>query len=461
MKRAYMICILFCGFVIFAGLMGCGRKGAEDGAAAQGKAAKGKVKKGARLIIQTGGYLPGAPMFFRKWANGGLAALGDINSDGYTDLIVGSGAYPGSFAAFSGKNGKELWRVKAKTGSAAKKDNEKGYTFNDFSVIPDRNGDSIPDVFIRNDWTKREAFIFSGKDGSRLLRKSTGRMTHPSRIYDIDGDGTADLVSLRPYKFTVTAISTADMSETLNRESVLGLDTAKVKQTWIVPSWPDINRDGIDEYLVGVREKTESQWLFVSGKDFSVMGRVPVTRELASGLPKLYCAGDLNGDGTTDLFATKNIGARANKEFSYLGALSGKDGSELWQIDGGSLPGGMKRIRVNVKTGERRELPGDVGFGDRPEILVDLDGDGAREIACSLPIIVGEKRTRGVLIFSGATGKHLVTLTLPSRKGRLFGSQMLLIEKFGPKGRPVLAVSGMASKNKYIVAIFNLPKIKN
>ena len=117
-------------------------------------------------------------------------------------------------------------------------------------------------------------------------------------------------------------------------------------------------------------------------------------------------------------------------------------------------------IAVDVKTGEKRELPGDVGFGDQVTLLNDLDGDGAREIACALPTIVGKKQVQGVLIFSGATGEHLTTLTLGPKQGYLKGDQMLFLESADPRGDPALAVSGTTRDKGYMVAIFDLPKIR-
>lgn len=419
----------------------------------------GGIVGGARLIIPTGGYLPSTMPVYKHWLTGGLAELGDVDGDGCTDLLIGSGEYPGSFAAYSGQDGKMLWRVKAKTSKTTKVDGEKGYVFKDFVLIGDQNGDGIPEIFIRNDWTDKEAFIYSGKDGARILRQTTGRITCPLRTYDLSGDGGVDLVFIHIYRLSVRALSVKDFAETLVRTPLLKVDAKSVKLKLLAPKAQDINEDGIAEYMVSTDDKENAEILFLSGKDFSILKRLPVTQEIAATMAHVACPGDLNEDGTPDLVVTNNRGAEVNAEVSYLAAHSGKDGAQLWQVAGSSLPGGPTRIRIDVKTKKRRKLPGDVKFGDPVTFLPDLNGDGAVEIACALPTLIGKKRARGVLIFSGATGEHLATLTLGSRQGRLRGGQMLVLKAFGKEGKPALAVDGQLEKKKYMVAIFDLPRI--
>lgn len=438
-------------FIALAVSFGCGKRGEVE---------KGGAVGGARLIIHTDGYLPSAPGLYRRWVTGGLGELGDINNDGYTDLLVGSGKYPGSFAAYSGKDGEEIWQVKALVGKAAQAAGEPGYTLKDFALIGDQNGDGIPEIFVRNDWSDKEAFIFSGRDGLRILRAETGRTFTPVRVYDVTGDGVDDLVFIYGYELGVRALSAKDLSETLKKENLLQVDPKLVWQEWLVPSFPDLNGDGIDDYLVGSRDQEKSEWIFLSGKDFTALRRVPVKRDIVVGTIFFASPGDLNSEGTPDLIITNNMGADVNKDVSYLALYSGADGTQIWQVAGSSLPGGPCRIAVDAKTGERRELPGDVGFGAPVTLLSDLDGDGAREIACALPTIVGKKPVHGVLIFSGATGEHLTTLTLGPKQGYLRGDQMLFLASADHQATAALAVSGTTRDKGYMVAIFDLPKIK-
>ena len=441
--------------ILIAVLISCGACGKK------GEVEKGGTARGARLVIATGGYLPPAPGIHRHWRTGGLAALGDIDGDGNTDLLVGSGAYPGSFAAFSGKDGHEIWRVKAKTSKTAAADGEKGYTFADFALIPDQNADGVPEIFVRNDWAGGEAFIFSGKDGARILRVKTGHAITPFRVCDATGNGADDLVFIRGRRLGARALAAKDLSETLNKEDLLNADPESVRQKWIAPTFPDINGDGIEEYLVAAGDKEKSELVFLSGSDFAILRRMPVERDILFSSAILANPGDLNGDGAPDLVVANRNGAASDPQVSYLAALSGADAAQLWQVAGTSLPGGPTRIAVDAKTGQERKLPVDIGFGNRVTFLTDLDGDGAREIACALPTLVAAKRTTGVLIFSGATGERLATLILAPNQGRLLGGQMLLLLPLTPEGRPALAVSGILAKHKYMVAVFDLPAIKS
>jgi len=412
----------------------------------------GAVAGGPRLVIQTQGYVPGSSLYFNQWFNVGLRALGDIDGDGFADLIVSNGRYPGALRAYSGQDGREIWQFEGRTV-------EGGYVVKDFALINDQNGDGIPEVFVGNDWTDKEAFILSGKDGSGIVRAEIDHLQMPIRTYDVDGDGSDDLVFLRGGLMDIIALAAHDLAQTVVVEDVLGLGK-DVYQSWLLPAYPDLDEDGVEEYLFGVVEESGAQWVFVSGKNFEVLKRVPVGETgLASGTVTLVCAGDLDGDGEEDLVATKSIGARANRDVSFLGAVSGTDGSWLWQIAGDSLPGGVKLIRVDARTGERRELPGDVGFGERPAILDDLDGDGTHDIACVLTTELNGRQIPAILVFSGADGEHLFTLALPENAGRLQVDQLLYIAKFDPQGQPVLAVPGQAAKKKYFVAVFDLPRV--
>ena len=178
------------------------------------------------------------------------------------------------------------------------------------------------------------------------------------------------------------ALSAADLAESFSKDSISGVDAREVSQSWLLPAYPDMNSDGVDEYLIGMRSEEGRQWVFVSGKAFKEIKRVDVAAELASNIAKLTSAGD-------------------------------------------------------------------------------LDGDGAREIACLLPTPAEKDRSQqGVLIFLGATGAHVATLTLTGRQGWLVGKQMALIERYDPNGATAPAVSGRVGEKGCMVAVFDLASVE-
>ncbi len=412
----------------------------------------------ARVVIQTDGWFPKADGIFRKWVNGGLGVLGDTDGDGIAEIIAASGEYPGRITVYSGSSGKPLWAMSGLVGKRADEAGEKAYKVGDFALTGDLNGDGISEVFVRNDWSDKEAFLLSGKDGSRILRADTGRIATPVRVYDISGDGVDDLIFLQGYELGVFALSTDDLSECFRREKILALDPASHRQKWLAVDVPDLDGDAVNEYLVGLVEKDQAHFIFLSGEDFSEIKRLPADRDVAGGTTIVASPGDLNGDGTPDLVITNNRGAETNDEVSYLGAVSGADGSQLWQVPGSSLPGGPARFAVDAKTGERRDLPADIGFGDPVTSLPDLDGDGAPELACALPLPVEGRSRMAVHVFSGGSGERLAALTISPKVGRITGEQMALVEAGGGHG-PAIAVTGTLRVEAHMVAIFDLPEI--
>ena len=103
------------------------------------------------------------------------------------------------------------------------------------------------------------------------------RNFNPLRVYDVTGDGRLDLICCYGYDPRIRALSVADFSETLDRESLLGLDPAEAVQRCLIPAFPDRTGDGVDEYLMGLRTERKSELLFFSGEDFTIAKRLAVS----------------------------------------------------------------------------------------------------------------------------------------------------------------------------------------
>jgi hypothetical protein len=130
----------------------------------------------------------------------GTARTDDLNGDGVPDLIVGatSTTTPGHGAAYvySGKTGRLLFRIHAERGNVA---------FGQFFVagVGDTNGDGVPDIYV-GDYASNNAgsaggfaAVYSGVDG-RLLhawRGAAGEGLGPGRAAgDVNHDGRTDLI---------------------------------------------------------------------------------------------------------------------------------------------------------------------------------------------------------------------------------------------------------------------------
>ncbi len=476
MKSLHLLALLMLTSLVVFPLGGCGGEDNGAGGDAAGGPAYGDVKvvKKARRIIETGGYLPGPVPAIRHMVNGGLFAIGDIDTDGYTDLVVASGKYPGSFAALSGRDGAEIWRVNALTGKAAEAAGENGYSITWVFVTGDVNGDGVNDVFFQDAWGDKVIFLVSGKDGSRIARGDAGQIAPSARSEDMNSDGVPDVVCVyynitspktaeRSYDLNLGArvFSGVDLSEAGLYEKVVDAGEWQSRADWILGRFDDMNGDGIDECVVSYETGDSQEVFFLSGKDFAELSRISIAWDKVRGRRRYACGGDLNGDGVADLVKASQAGRGENGDTSYLAAYSGADGATLWEVAGTSLPAGLETFRLNVKTGETMALAADVEFGDTAVVLPDLDGDGRSEIAAVLPTPVKDKREMGVLIFSGATGKHLAVLRHDGKDFRpTTGAQMAVMEDADGRGAPGLAVSGKVSDKKYGVAIFELDDLR-
>jgi len=289
-----------------------------------------------------------------------------------------------------------------------------------------------------------------------LARRECFTRYRPLRAEDANGDGTSDLFFKSERGFYV--VSGKDFSPVSEHNAVLPEDRPRYR--WLMSRYADVNGDGVDEYLLGNDPANVWEMKVLSGTDFSVLGKFSLEKRPMSNNATFACPGDVDGDSVPDLVMAATKGAGPENESSFLLAMSGRIGQVLWEVLGTNLPGGPAGFAVDAKTGERRELPADAGFGNQVVVLPDTDGDGANEVATALPITVSGKRRTGILVFSGASGEHVGTMHPKEKQGRLIGSQMVVLESADGKGRPGLAVNGRVAEDKHMVAVFLLPKAR-
>ena len=323
-------------------------------------------------------------------------SLGDVDGDGVEDFVTsaptwaGTGKDAGRVYVYSTKTGKLLWKV---DGAAAE---ELG---TGVELAGDTNKDGVPDV-VAGAPGSGKGYIYSGKDG-RVLQTMTaedkkdtfGR--HASGAGDVNRDGHADVL--------VGAPTNASGGKDAGRAYLYSGKDGATLMTWTG------EREG-DQFGSTVAGYTDGKNTFLmvgapkagpkkTGRVYVYTGLTTKPRfvleadetDLAFGYMFMSIPGDLDGDGTPDLYVTDFTSAAKGPTTGRAYAASGKTGARILTLTG--------------------QTQGE-GFGVGPSAAGDVDGDGHPDLIIGAWQYAGAAVSAGrAYLYSGKDGKLLKTYT--------------------------------------------------
>ncbi len=332
---------------------------------------------------------------------GTLQGVGDINNDGFDDVILGissddtNGTDSGSARVLSGFDGSLLYsflgdRANERFGESV-------------SGAGDVNGDGILDLVVgapgdeRNGSQSGSIRVFSGFDGS-LLNTVLGNGafvqfgSFVDGIGDINGDGLGEVVASasRPSSWALTRIRVLSPTVVPALSSLSGESAGDLFAS-VVRSAGDVNGDGVVDMIVGAPRNDNngpSSGLarVISGLDNSIL--YTMNGESSDDLfgAAVDGVGDINNDGFDDFIVGAPLNDAVAPDSGNVKIYSGIDGSVLFSIDGANV-------------GDR--------FGFAVCGLDDVDQDGHPDFAVSFPDgfsgVNPAPGLGGVRVYSGAT----------------------------------------------------------
>jgi len=357
-----------------------------------------------------------------------VASPGDLDLDGVPDILVGAphsapfGTDSGAVWIFSGRTG-TLLDILAGDSSG----DDFGFSV---SGAGDVDADGFPDFIVGaiQDFTGfGYARVFSGRKGKEILTftglSGADRLGYSvSGAGDLDGDGFGDLVVGAP---TESVHRRADGGAWLfsggTGAVLLHLSPAQNSAFgFSVAGLGDLDGDTFPEILVGAPFKKfngrnlAGEVLVFSFSAGSTLYSFPPGNGLSMLGASVANAGDVDGDGVSDIIAGAPKGDRHSTGLGAAEILSGSDGSFLGEI---SLP--------NL-------------FGTSVASTGDVDGDGLDDVIVGAPFDERNGSESGsVRVFSVLPR---IDLSAPS-PGVAGTSNTMAVQRAGP-GNEVLLVGG-------------------
>ncbi len=297
-----------------------------------------------------------------------VSTAGDVNGDGYSDVIVGARYYDNGqtdegvafvyHGSSSGLSASPAWSAESNQASA--------YFGYSVSTAGDVSGDGYSDVIVGADYydngqtDEGRAYVYHGSSsGLSATANWTAESDHSSAYFgnsvstagDVNGDGYSDVI-VGAYGYDhgegeegmafVYHGSSFGLSSSADWSAESNISMACFGNS--VSTAGDVNGDGYSDVIVGAYwytngENREGRAYVYHGSSSGLSGTAAWTVESNDNLGQLGCsvssAGDVNGDGYSDVIvgAYWYGGTSTGMAFVYHGSSSGLSVTEDWSVE--------------------------------------------------------------------------------------------------------------------------------
>lgn len=205
-------------------------------------------------------------------------AIGDLDNDSRTDIVIGDGS---NVFSYRGEDGKLMWSNNAPRAGVWS------------LIVADINKDHIMEVLAA--CADGKLYVFDGSTGRDIWQYTVGGVIQSIALGDFDGDGVENDILTGSYNQTVTTINGMDGSELWTTTKVRG---------WIRNvNTGDFNGDGISDAIIGASDNTI---YILDGKTAEILTTISTSNSITE-----IVVADVEADGFLDLIFADGITLRS------------------------------------------------------------------------------------------------------------------------------------------------------
>lgn len=343
----------------------------KDGSPDFGKAS---FNGSTRVYVNTGTTLPTtSPLVISKTIP--IANAGDVNGDGFGDLLAGDTIYLGSASGLSTSSTLGPFGTGSKQSAAG---------------VGDVDGDGYGDFAI-GDGSATGILYFGNSTATLAL--AGGWVSSGG---DIDNDGFADVIVGNSSNAAIVYYGSATARTSMTTVTISKPAAEGANFGFGVAGACDLDGDGTPEVIVSTCQRRNGYVYFGGGRTFGTPVAVPINATTL-GCPRasaLTCAGDVNGDGIDDLL----VG-----DFGYSGVASFT--GQVLLYFGGSTADTLNLTADSFINGSNNTEFSTNDYGSNAIGLGDVNKDGFDDI-----VFTGSKCVSDQYVYTGSnTGLSTTT----------------------------------------------------